>query len=67
MSEPSLIPVGRIEPAILMVRGHRVLLDTDLAAMYGVETKTLVRAVKRNQERFSSDFMFQLLPTSLRV
>jgi ORF6N domain len=62
MSEPGLIPVERIEQAILMVRGHKVLLDTDLAAMYGVETKALVRAVKRNQERFPSDFMFQLLP-----
>jgi hypothetical protein len=62
MSEPGLIPVERIEHAILMVRGHKVLLDTDLAAMYGVETKALVRAVKRNQERFPSDFMFQLLP-----
>jgi len=45
---------------ILLIRGERVLLDADLAAMYGVETKVLVRAVKRNHERFPSDFMFQL-------
>jgi hypothetical protein len=50
----------RIERAILALRGHKVMLDADLAAMYGVETKVLVRAVKRNKERFPNDFMFQL-------
>jgi hypothetical protein len=45
---------------ILIIRGHKVMLDVDLAAMYGVETKALVRAIKRNEERFPSDFMFQL-------
>jgi len=52
----------RIEQAILQVRGHRVMLDADLAALYGVETKALVRAVKRNADRFPADFMFQLNP-----
>ena len=50
----------RIERAILVIRGHKVLLDTDLAVLYGVETKALNRAVKRNVERFPADFMFQL-------
>jgi hypothetical protein len=60
MPDPSLVPTERIERAILALRGHKVMLDADLAAMYGVETKVLVRAVKRNKERFPSDFMFQL-------
>ncbi len=60
MSEPSLVPVERIERAILALRGHRVLLDADPANMHGVETKILVRAVKRNRERFPDDFMLQL-------
>jgi len=60
MSE--LAPATRIENAILLIRGRKVLLDTDLAALYGVETKVLVKAVKRNAERFPADFMFQLLP-----
>jgi ORF6N domain len=45
---------------ILVIRGHRVLLDSDLAALYQVETKALTRAVRRNAERFPGDFMFQL-------
>jgi hypothetical protein len=49
-----------IERTILLIRSEKVMLDADLAALYGVETKTLVRAVKRNIERFPSDFMFQL-------
>ena len=58
----SLIPVERIQRAILLIRGQKVLLDADLAELYGVETKALVRAVKRNSERFPADFMFQLSP-----
>ena len=50
----------RIERSILLVRGHKVMLDADLAALYGVETGQLVRAVKRNISRFPHDFMFQL-------
>jgi phage regulator Rha-like protein len=56
----SLIPLERIERSILLIRGQKVMLDADLAALYGVETKQLVRAVKRNIFRFPDDFMFQL-------
>ena len=55
-----VIPVERITQAILLIRGHKVMLDADLARLYSVETKALNRAVKRNIERFPSDFMFQL-------
>lgn len=55
-----LIPPERIERSILVIRGQRVMLDADLAALYGVATGQLVRAVKRNLNRFPSDFMFQL-------
>ena len=58
----SLIPVERIECAILLIREQKVMLDNDLATLYGVETKTLVRAVKRNRDRFPEDFMFRLSP-----
>ena len=51
---------NRIASAILFVRGEKVMLDADLASLYEVETKALVRAVKRNIERFPEDFMFQL-------
>ncbi len=57
-----LAPTARTENAIIMIRGHKVLLDADLADLYGVETKALVRAVKRNADRFPADFMFQLSP-----
>ena len=60
MPEQSPVPRERIERTILVLRGHKVMLDADLAAMYGVETKVLVRAVKRNKDRFPNDFMFQL-------
>ncbi len=52
--------VGRIARSIIVLRGHKVLLDTHLAALYGVETKVLLQAVKRNLERFPADFMLQL-------
>src|SRR5258708_19160161 len=54
------IPGHSIESRILIVRGHRVMLDSDLAKLYGVEVRTLNQAVKRNHERFPTDFMFQL-------
>ena len=54
------LPAERVEQAILLIRGERVLLDSDLAKVYGVETKALNRAVKRNLKRFPSDFVFQL-------
>lgn len=49
-----------IESMIVSVRGHRVIPASDLASIYGVETRTLNQAVKRNQEKFPSDFMFQM-------
>jgi hypothetical protein len=60
MSEPNPVPVETIEHAILTVRGYRVMLDADLAALYGVKTKVLNQAVNRNIGRFPADFMFQL-------
>ena len=60
MSRHALIPVERIEQSILLIRGQKVMLDRDLAALYGVETKNLNKAVRRNLDRFPADFMFQL-------
>lgn len=54
------VAVNGITRAILVLRGQRVLLDLELAALYGVETKVLVQAIKRNSARFPADFMFQL-------
>jgi hypothetical protein len=54
------ISVGRITQSILVLRGHKVLLDSDLAALYDVPTKVLLQAVKRNIDRFPDDFMLQL-------
>jgi hypothetical protein len=54
------IPEERIEKAILLLRGQKVLLDSDLASLYGVRTRALIQAVKRNINRFPKDFMFQL-------
>lgn len=51
---------NRIEQSILLLRGHKVLLDSTLADLYGVQTKVLVQAVQRNRVRFPSDFMFHL-------
>jgi hypothetical protein len=56
----SLIPVESIERSILLIRGQKVMLDADLAALYGVETKRLLQALKRNISRFPPDFVFQL-------
>ena len=54
------IPMERVENRILSIRGHRVILDADLAVLYGVTTGALNQAVKRNAERFPGDFMFRL-------
>jgi len=56
----SVIPAERIENHILMLRGHKVILSVHLANLYGVQTRELVQAVKRNRDRFPEDFMFQL-------
>ncbi len=55
-----LIQPEQIEQSILLIRGQRVMLDRDLAALYGVTTGNLNKAVQRNPERFPPDFMFQL-------
>jgi hypothetical protein len=55
-----IIPASRIAQSIHLIRGEKVPLDFDLAALYGVATKVLNQAVKRNRERFPNDFMFQL-------
>ena len=56
----SVVPVERIEKAIFVIRGQKVMLDADLAELYGVKTKILKQAVRRNRKRFPSDFMFEL-------
>jgi hypothetical protein len=56
----SLIPVERVAAQMYVIRGQTVMFDAALAALYGVETRALVQAVKRNAERFPHDFMFQL-------
>ena len=60
LSNTDLISREKIEKAIYVIRGEKVMLDRDLALLYEVETKVLNRAVKRNLQRFPSDFMFQL-------
>ena len=55
-----LIPVELIERKIYLIRGHKVMLDRDLAELYGVETRVLNQAVRRNSDRFPEDFMFTL-------
>jgi len=62
MADESLLPSERIERWVVLIRGEKVMLDADLAALYGVETKVLTRAVRRNLDRFPADFMFQLTP-----
>ena len=56
----SLVPIERIQNSILFVRGQKVMIDRDIAALYGVETRRLNEQVKRNKGRFPEDFMFQL-------
>ena len=60
MTQTGLITAERIERTIYSIRGERVMLDRDLAALYGVETKVLKQAVRRNIDRFPPDFMFVL-------
>jgi len=60
MSADALIPIERIQRSILLLRKQRVILDSDLAELYSVDTRVLVQAMKRNIERFPEDFMFQL-------
>jgi len=60
-----LIPIERVENKILQIRGQKVMMDQDLADLYGVETKVLNRTVSRNIDRFPEDFMFVLTPQEL--
>ncbi len=67
MSEKAIrIPTERIEQAILLMRGQKVMLSSHLAELYGVEPRVLVQAVKRNIDRFQEDFMFQLTDEEFR-
>lgn len=56
----NLVAVDYVEQKIFLIRGHKVMLDEDLAELYGVETKNLIKAVKRNADRFPKDFAFPL-------
>jgi hypothetical protein len=58
--EKVTIPAEAIEQKIFLIRGHKVMIDRDLAEMYGVETKYLNRQVKRNHNRFPKEFMFRI-------
>ncbi len=60
MAKSNIIFEQKIVSSIYLIRGKKVMLDRDLATMYGVETRTLNQAVKRNNRRFPEDFMFQL-------
>ncbi len=61
----SIIPIEKVINNIFLIRNEKVILDSDLAELYGVETKVLKRAVRRNRERFPSDFMFELTQKEL--
>lgn len=65
--EAGLVPQERIENRIFLIRGKKVMLDRDLAELYGVETKHLKRQVRRNEERFPDDFMFELTKEEYQV
>jgi ORF6N domain-containing protein len=67
MASKIAVPIERIVNRILLVRSHKVILDADLAALYGVETRALNQAVKRNIERFPPDFMFRLSTRELTI
>jgi len=68
MADKKLIAsVEQIESRILVIRGQKVMLDADLAELYGVETKRLNEQVRRDSERFPEDFMFQLLPKNSKT
>jgi len=56
----TILPIERITSRIYLIRGHKVMLDRDLASLYEVDTAQLKRAVKRNIDRFPLDFMFEL-------
>jgi len=59
-SNQKIVPLQSVEQRIFLIRGHKVMLSTHLAGLYGVKPKTLIQAVKRNMDRFPEDLMFQL-------
>jgi hypothetical protein len=63
----SIVPFERIANCIFIIRGHKVMLDNDLAKLYGVSTKRLNEQVRRNIERFPSDFIFQITPDEVEI
>ncbi|MBT9168508.1 MAG: hypothetical protein DDT19_01853 [Syntrophomonadaceae bacterium] len=65
--ESSIIPQQIIENKILFIRGKKVMLDRDLAVLYGVETRALNQALRRNIKRFPEDFMFQLTKEEMEI
>ena len=67
MTKPTLVLRDRITSAILLLRGEKVMLDRDLAELYGVEVRVLNQAVKRNSERFPADFAFQLTSEETQI
>ncbi len=66
IADASLVPVERIQNLIYLIRGQKILLDRDLAALYGVETRVLNQAVRRNRDRFPSDFLVTLTRNEIR-
>ena len=64
--EKALIPAERIAKHILLIRGQKVMLDSDLAELYGVTVKSLNQALRRNKSRFPKDFVFQLKSAEMR-
>ena len=65
-AKASLVPVEKIQNLIYLIRGQKILLDRDLAALYGVETRVLNQAVRRNSDRFPSDFLLTLTRNEIR-
>ena len=65
--ESKIVPLERIEQRIFLLRGQKVMLSTDLAELYGIQTKVLNQAVRRNACRFPSDFMFHLAPQEVAI
>ncbi len=66
-SQTEIVPAGDVAQRIRSIRGQRVILDSDLAVIYGVQTKMLNRAVKRNATRFPPEFVFRLEPEEAAV
>ena len=66
MKDLQILPDETIINKIFFIRGHKVMMDRDLAELYGVDTRTLNQSVKRNLKRFPEDFMFQMTPQELK-